>query len=121
MPLQIPATSFVMFAHLMGTGTIAATDGWQIIDRDIRQEVATVSVARQIESAESCLAFARAEAARMALGDSYQRSGGAVTFLQYADGVSFSCTQIEPAAALVAVSGPESMLRSNGYSFKTDR
>ena len=105
MPLQIPAASFVVFAQLMGGAALDASNAtWHIADRDQRDNTMMVSGFRQIDTKESCLEFA------------------AVTLLQYADGsISYSCAAIEPAAALVAVSGPEQVLRDHGYEFTYER
>ncbi len=123
MPLQIPATSFVVFAQLMGgTNTTGEDPSWHIADRVAHENVMMVSGFRQIDTAESCLAFARAEAERLNLGESTDVSGGPVTYLQFAgQKVSYSCARIEPAAAVVAVSGPEELLKGYGYDFTFDR
>ena len=95
---------------------------WSIADRVTQQDTVFVSGFRQIDTAESCLAFARAEALRLKLGESTESQGGPVTYLQYpSEGISFSCACIEPAAAVVAVTGPEELLKQNGYQFTYDR
>lgn len=121
MPIQIPATSFVMFAHLIGMGGSTSDATWHFSERDTHHTEAMINGVRQIESTESCLAFARAEAHRMSLGDSQEVVSGPITFLQFAQSISFTCAQIAPAAALITVKGPEAVLRSNGYSFTADQ
>ncbi|MFK7964609.1 MAG: hypothetical protein AB8C46_11660 [Burkholderiaceae bacterium] len=123
MPLQIPATSFVVFAQLMGgNGASDTNQTWHIADRDHQENVMMVSGFRQIDTTESCLEFAAAEAKRLNLGASTQVQGGPVTYLQFAaDSISYSCARIEPAAAVVAVSGPEDVLKQHGYRFSFDR
>ena len=123
MPFQIPATSFVVFAQLMGGNPGNGDDGqWSIADRVTQENVVFVSGFRQIATAESCLAFAKAEAERLKLGESSEDHGGPVTRLRFADsGISYSCACIEPAAAVVAVTGPEELLEKYGYEFTYER
>ena len=123
MPLQIPATSFVVFAQLMGGHPGDGDNGsWSIADRVTQENVVFVSGFRQIATAESCLAFARAEAERLKLGESSEVRGGPVTHLRFANAaISYSCACIEPAAAVVAVSGPEELLEKYGYEFTYER
>lgn len=123
MPLQIPATSFVVFAQLMGgTNTTGEDPTWHIADRESRENIMMVSGFRQLRATESCLDFAKAEAERLNLGESTEVRGGPVTYLQYAgQDVSYSCARIEPAAAIVAVTGPEKLLKQFGYAFTFDR
>lgn len=123
MPLHIPATSFVVFAQLMGgTNTTGEEAAWHIADRDARDNVVMVSGFRQIDTKETCMEFAKAEALRLNLGEPTKIHGYPVTYLQYAEqDVSYSCARIEPAAAVVAVTGPEALLKEFGYNFTYDR
>lgn len=121
MPLQIPATSFMMFAHLMGVGVPVPGDAWHLSEHEPDQGMAMITAVRPVDTAENCLAFARAEAQRMNLTDAREQSGGAVTFLQFSEGVSFSCTHIAPANGLIAVNGPAELLRAQGYRFTNPR
>jgi len=78
--------------------------------------VMMVSGYRQIDTKESCLEFAAAEAQRLNLGESTRVQGGPVTYLQFAaESISYSCARIEPAAAVVAVSAPDSLLKEYCY------
>lgn len=123
MPLQIPATSFAIFAQLMGGSASLDNDQtWHIADRENRDNVMMVSGFRQIDTAESCLEFAAAEASRLNLGEPHKVQGGPVTYLQFAaNSISYSCARIEPAQAVMAVSGPEDILKQFGYEFSFDR
>jgi len=123
MPLQIPATSFAVFAQLMGgSASLDNEQTWHIADRENHNDVMMVSGFRQIDTTESCLEFAAAEAERLNLGASTTVQGGPVTYLQFAsDSISYSCARIEPADAVMAVSGPESILKQHGYQFSFDR
>ncbi|MEZ5741620.1 MAG: hypothetical protein R3E68_20800 [Burkholderiaceae bacterium] len=120
MPLQISSTTFAMLMAILNPGPADPSNSvsWRIVDQSYIGDELAVSGQRAVASADDCLAQARAEAVRLHFGAERRIDGGPVSMLRFADSpVSFSCVQVAPGSAEMAVNGPAQLLRDAGYKF----
>lgn len=109
-----------MLMAILNPGATDSADpnAWRIVDQSYMGDELAISGQRTVASAGDCLAQARAEAVRLKFGAERRIDSGLVSMLRFSDSpVSFSCVQVGPGSAEMAVNGPAQQLRDAGYKF----